>query len=582
MPEKTVALCAIAGNVEHLIERFITSFQKLTPHIYIVRACGSQTPDQTLEIAERLGAKVAEYKNKPGHEGWPHVDDFGAARQMAFDLGEADGHDYLMWADTDDEIDQASADRLREIVAKEDFDMFFCGYRLSNNGLTPFRERVIRAGKARWNGAIHEHLAPVSEPVDRIEDAQVQITHMPGTSRKDGPNQRNLMILESLPFEARWGFYLCQEYEALDRKDEAVATAIRAVEAWKADHSVLQTCEVYELHVMLARWADDYQIKLSLLREAWALEPWRREALAMMSALYSDLGAAQECLATARMMMSLPKPRLTPWTHREGIYRWAGMYVYTTALRLNGHFEEADEAERKVFREKGSKITVIHPTRGRPHQAAAVRTRFLERAKDPERIEYIFAFGGDDHETRGVLARFRHVLTPAGHLDDLGGTMVLNSNAAFRAAGGKIIVAAQDDIEPPVWWDEAILGQIGDVDRPAVLGVRDGTRQDALLVTQVFTRPVVPLLGLPEGEYLSSEYRGQWCDTEFSHRVHKLGLVIPTDLEFTHHHVLFGKAEEDDTYRLALKKEALEYGQRTYERRNPDALQIESTDQSVS
>jgi hypothetical protein len=36
MSEKTLALCAIAGNVEHLIERFITSFQKLTPHIYIV------------------------------------------------------------------------------------------------------------------------------------------------------------------------------------------------------------------------------------------------------------------------------------------------------------------------------------------------------------------------------------------------------------------------------------------------------------------------------------------------------------------------------------------------------------------
>jgi hypothetical protein len=572
MPEKTIALAAIAGNVEHLIERFVTSFQKLTPHIYIVRACGSLVPDQTLSLAAKFGATVAVYENSPDKADWPHVDDFAAARNAAWRMAERGGHDYILWADTDDVIDDASVARMKEIVEKETFDVFFCPYRLSNNGLAPWRERVVRNGTAHWEGAIHEHLVPHDKECDRLEDDKVSITHIPGTRRHDGPNERNLRILESLPFEPRWGFYLTQEYDAVGRREEAAATAIRTVEMWKADPSSLQACEVYELYILMAKWSEDPALKLSLLREAWALEPWRREALCMQSAIYSDMNLPKECLALARMAMSLPKPDLTPWTHREALYRWAGVYLLTTAMRLNGLIPQADAVEEEMLAKAGKLITVIHPTRGRPLQAAGVRTRFLERAKNPEQIEYIFAFSEDDVETRSVLGRFRHVLSPAGHLEDLGGTMVLNSNTAFRAAGGKVIVAAQDDIDPPVWWDEQILGEIGDLDQPCVLGVRDGTRNDDLLVTQVFTRPAVPFLGLPDGEYLSSDYRGQWCDTEFSVRVKAAGLVKPSGLEFTHHHVLFGKAPEDETYRLSLKEEAMAYGKTVFERRNPEVV----------
>jgi hypothetical protein len=575
MPEKSLALCAIAGNVEHLIERFVTSFKKLTPHIYIVQACGAQTPDATLEIAARLGAKTAVYKNAEGHGDWPHVDNFGAARQMAFDLGSADGHSHLMWADTDDVIDEASAARLQEIMQKEDFDLFYCAYRLSNNGLAPFRERIGRAGIVRWEGAVHEHMVCTKDAPDRIEDDQVAVTHMPGTVREDKPNERNIRIIESLPAEPRYQFYVCQEYEATGRMDDAIKTAVAALQGWKANHSLLQTCEAYELYVMLSRWSQDPEAKISLLREAWGLEPWRREALCYLSALYSDMNKPQECLALARMAMVLPKPRLCPWTHREGLYGWAGLFVYTTALRLNGQFQEADALEKDHFIKQGRKISVLHPTRGRPHQAALTRKLFLERAKDPASVEYIFAFSEDDTESTQVLGRFRHVTTEAGHLDDLGGTMVRNNNAAFSASEGLVLVGAQDDIEPPIWWDEQILSQIGDVNAPSVLGVSDGSRKDTLLVTQVFTRPVPQTLGLPYGEFLSGEYRGVYSDTEFSFRAEKAGIIRPSTLTFTHHHAFFGKAPMDATYEVGNKKEAYEFGKAIFDRRNPDAVRKE-------
>jgi len=571
MSEKTLALCAIAGNVEHLIERFITSFQKLTPHIYIVQACGSQTPDRTLEIAKKLGAKVGIYENGATGKDWPHVDNFGAARQLAFNMGKADGHHYLMWADTDDCIDPESSTRLKEIVKKEDFDIFYCAYRLSNNGLAPFRERIIRAGTAEWRGAVHEHLVPLMESPDRLEDDQVGITHMPGTHRQDNPNARNIRIIEGLPAEPRYQFYVCQEYEAVGRMDEAIKTAMAAIEGWKADKTLLQTCEVYELYVMLSRWADDYEARIALLREAWGLEPWRREALCYMSAAYSDMGMAQEALALARMAMILPIPKLKPWTHREGLYGWAGLYVYTCALRMNGEFKEADQLEKNLFIQNGRKITVLHPVRGRPLQSAMVRKTFLERAKDPGSIEYIFAFSEDDTESRDALHRFRHVMTPAGHLDDVGGTYVLNMNAAFQVSEGNVIVGSADDIEPPIWWDEQVLSQIGNISVPAVLGVKDGIRQDNLLITHIFTRPTPQTLGLPFGEFLSGEYRGVYSDNEFSFRANKAGIVKPTTLTFQHHHPIAGKVPSDDIYSIMNSPEAYAFGKAVFTRRNPDS-----------
>ena len=573
MEKNTLALCVIAGNVETLIERFITSFQKLTPHIYIVRACGSQIPDRTLEIAERMGAKVGIYENQPGHEDWPHVDHFGNARQQAFDMGAADGHTFLMWADTDDLIDPASVARLQEIVQKEEFDLFYCAYKLSNNGLSPFRERVGRAGVVSWDGAVHEHMVCSKPNPDTLQDDQVAITHMPGTRREDQPNERNIRIIESLPAEPRYQFYVCQEYDSLGRRDEAVSTALAALTAWKENPALLLTCEAYELYVMLANWSGDPAGKEALLREAWALEPWRREALCFLSALYSDQNKAQESLALARMAMSLPKPDLCPWTHREGLYGWAGLYVYTCALRLNGFQKEADQLEKEHFLKQGRKITVLHPVRGRALQSAHVRKLFLERAKDPGSIEYIFVFPEDDLEAFGILGRFRHVLSPAGHMEDVGGTYVLNMNTGFQASEGNVIVGSADDIEPPIWWDEQVLTQIGDPGKPAVLAVKDGIRSDDLLVTHIFTRPTPQTLGLPYGEYLSAEYRGVYSDTEFSFRAAKAGILRPSTLTFLHHHPIGGKVENDATYEIMNSSEAYQFGKAVFERRNPDAIQ---------
>ena len=574
-PDKSLALCIIAGNVEGYIKRFVESFQKLTPHIFVVRAVGNQTPDRTLEIAQAMGCQINVYYNAAEHADWPHVDDFGRARQMAFEMGMQGGHQLLMWADTDDCIDPESVREIHALIREQEFDCLYLPYRLSNNNLAPVRERIVRAGTFRWQDPIHESLTAVIESPRYLRAAAAEVTHMPGTHRHDRPNERNVRILESLRKEdgsllPRWCFYLCQEYEVQGRQEEAIRTALEGVRGWQANRGLLQNCEAYELYVMLARWGSDPQAKLALLREAWAIEPWRREAVALMAGAYADMGNAKECLALARMTVSLPEPNERPWTHRSSIYRWGGIYLYTMAMRMNGMNSEADTLEEQMFRQSGSLISIIHPTLGRPEKAARVRSLFLERAKHPERVEYIFAYSADDRESAAILSRFRHVETPAPE-DPERPTTVANANAAYAKSTGQIVIFAADDVEPPFWWDEGIVEQIGDPGQPAVLEVGDGHRKDGLLAHPVFTRSVPELLGLPKGEMFSSEYEHLFFDTEYTFRARKARLVRPSTVTFLHHHPLHEPVEFDATYARGNNDATYARSEATYRRRNPDA-----------
>src|SRR5262252_5594541 len=128
----TISLCLIAGNVEEYIERCLTSFSPIADEIVVVRAIGTQTPDGTLDIAQqKFGATVGVYTNgglvhpKDGpSEGWPHIDNFAAARQQSFDMASGD---YLFWVDTDDVL-HAGAEYVRQHAVRNGFPAFFFRY----------------------------------------------------------------------------------------------------------------------------------------------------------------------------------------------------------------------------------------------------------------------------------------------------------------------------------------------------------------------------------------------------------------------------------------------------------------------
>jgi hypothetical protein len=573
-----LALVAITGNSEGYIGRFIEAFQKLTPHIYIVRACGGREPDRSLDIAREMGCKTGEYKNAEAFQFWDHVDNFAAARQMATDMAEADGHDWLIWADTDDIIEQESCDIIRQHLRETapTTTLAMVPYRLTNNGLNLLRERIWRRGTAKWDGAVHEHL----EPLDKSGDGQVRwedarIVHAPDEKKDEASekrgNARNWRIIASQPDwdkDPRWLFYGSLEHFGMKEDARGMELAIEALK-----HESLSGDERYELYLQLAMRTQAFAPKKSLLHEAYKVSPWRREALAQLAATSLDNGEAQDALAYARAFMALPVPEIVPWTHRPVVYGFGGVGLYACTLRANGDTERADQFELEWFKKCGAKISVCHPTRGRPLQAAETRKKWLEAAKDPQSVEYIFGFAEDDAETRDVLGRFKHGLSPAGNMDAVGGTLVQNYNAAVRASSGKIILTIQDDLEPCLFWDELIYNALADkLNSPAVLQIGDGYRTDDLLITFCVTRPTLAAMG-HKGGIVSDEYRGVFCDNEFTHRAKKRGWMVPSDIVLRHEHPLFNPAvPTDDIYAIENSNEGYRFGLEVFKRRNPDAF----------
>jgi hypothetical protein len=580
-PREQIALCVIVGNEPKRLDRALAAFAPAVSEMVVVHATGAEAKSlKVAEVCQKHGAIYDVYANAPGNE-WPHVDDFGAARQRSFDLATKP---WVLWIDADDTPGPNFASALHELMDKfaADFDGFALYHDVAGRGIAHnLRERLVRRDKGKWINKIHENFQLAPDAKLARCDAPVVI-HLPDDEPKQG-SHRNLTILESIPEAERKLseiYHLHGEYMGAGRKNEAMALAKQALA-----HPDLQPAERYELCLNIAEMArpniletgtPEHQAMLTALHSAYRTQPNRREALALLGAMHLDLGDAVNAEAYLRSMMALPRPVDKMWTHRDGLYGWAGEGLWTQWLRMTGQADKADDIERaRIIAHKYS-ISICHPTRGRPEQAAVTRKRWLDAAANPERIEYIFGFSSDDEASVGLLSRFRHALSPAGHLEQVGGTAVQNYNAASNAAGGQIIITAQDDVFPPLHWDVAVeqaLRAKVDAQQPAILEIKDGYRNDELMVTFCLTRPTLAALGYGAQNILCPEYHGIYSDTEFSLRARRHGLLVPSDLVFKHEHPYWNPAiPSDETYKMENSDDAYKFGNAIFCRRNPDLI----------
>jgi hypothetical protein len=580
-PREQIALCVIVGNEPRRLDRCLTQFGPAVSEICVVHAHGNTPADlEVARVCERHGAKMGVYTNDPKNN-WGHVDDFGAARQASFDLSTKP---WALWVDSDDTPGENFAEALHELLTKHgnDFDAFALYHDVAGRGIAHnIRERLVRRDKGKWVNRIHENFELVPEARIARCDAPV-VVHLPDDEPKQGGN-RNVTILESIPEAERTIseiYHLHGEYMGHGRKEEAMALAKQALA-----HPELKPTERYELCLNICELARppvlesgsvEYKAMMTALHSAYRTQPNRREALALLGAMHLDLGDMVTAEAYIRAMMALPRPADKPWTHRDGLYSWAGEALWTQWLRMAGDIEKADKIEAARIAAHKYSISVCHPTRARAQQAAATRKRWLDAAANPEAIEYIFGFSKDDEESVGLLSRFRHATSEAGKLERPGGTAVQNYNAATNAATGRIIITAQDDVFPGLHWDKQIteaLAPYVDANKPAILQIKDGYRNDSLMVTFCVTRPTFKRLGYGKQNILAPDYPGIFSDTEFSLRAQKSGLLVPSGIVFKHEHPFWNPAVPSDaTYAMENSDEAYKLGEEIFRRRNPELV----------
>lgn len=562
---KKIALCAILGNEEKTVERFMCSFAPLVDLFVFVRAIGNQPPDRTLAVvvvvAKKLGipVRLGEYINRVSH---PHVDHFGNARQLAWNLGKSETPDFLMWADCDDLLPAESVEPLRNAVETFGEDLIMVPYDVRDGKQIVVRERIVRNnGASFWRFALHEQLGFNREITYRVANAS--IVHAPTPDKTVNPERNENIMAAELADTGRNLFYTHMEHFERGRADLARQFGKLAI-----GFPGQPAMEKYEAHINLAQFAQSLTEGLEHAAAAYALMPDRREALALMINFHLIAGRYNEAHAMARAMMILELPnKAYSFLNREW-YGWKGLYLYTHTLRRIGKMAEADDCEKRKIGQDPD-FSLIHGTYKRPEQALAVRELWLSFADNPMSVEYIFGLHHDDVGSEKFLGGYRHTIT------DKEGCCP-NALTAAAASRGKFVMIVADDLVPFAGWDTALkkvlsasnAAGFGGENKHVVINFNDGLRTDGHMChawgTQAYWRDKV----------LSDPWPGTgiFSDNEWTHRARKAGVVIEAmGLHFEHRHFSNGKAPMDETYQDQNQLINYSEGLRLFKERNPDA-----------
>lgn len=550
-----ISLAIIAGNVAHYLPRFLDSFGPWFDEIIVVRAIGSQEPDETMQIAKDRRCITSVYHNQPERADWPHVDDFAAARNLAWKLASGD---YIAWADTDDVFDCTTEEwsALRKRIARERPDVVSLPYNVPEDQLTVIRERIVKRDLFHWVFPIHEnlHLKNPEHQPHVIVEQRPRWRHAQNPDRRAN-DERNLRILESIPESERTLsqlFHIWQSMRALGRIQEGIAIAQQALK-----HPDIGPDEGYELLINIAQVATNPHASEQYLLQAINAVPYRREALGEMISCKIRLGRPLEALSYAEMMMALSPPPEYIWNARGKFYGWLAVHLHAMALRANDQFAKADAIELNHFKAHGAKISLLHATRGRPQKAAASRRLWLNRAADPDAVEHIFALDADDTDST-PLAVFRHIIQ-----NKIEGHAVGAWNLAAHKASGQILVQLNDDFIPPMHWDKMILAAFGDqITEPRALRVSDGHRTDEQLCIAIITRPRLE----QQGFFLHPRFKSVFSDDYFSWSAWRDGIVIDArHIVIEHDHPFFNGGQGwDQTYAAHNSKERYLEGEAIY------------------
>ena len=619
----TISMCVITGNEEAHVERFLKAFSGAFDELCMVRAVGRTAHDRTVGIAKKWceeNGKVfrfAEYRNvhlphchpdapevlDDDPATWPHVDDFAAARNMAWSLATCE---WQLWGDLDDVITDADAATIRRVADDStDVDLFFFHYSIPSSGESNYRERLFRTGNSHWSQPVHENchvdpdkaLVPGSPRSQCVDD--VIYTHSP-TEGKQRDKLRNLRIMKfSLRYIHGFAEAIHREYFYLWGSEQGRTDWFEAAFQWAnitAQTDCLTTLKQNTLMNLaeMLRVRGDYMGALDYAWKALRVKPSRRDPWGVIAELELESGSFDRARKASELMAAIRKDETTGLPQSDRFIGERGLTLRTRCLRAAGYEKGAMELEDGVFQQGGARFSLLHATRGRPHQAIKARESFYRTAFQPIGIEHTFGIDADDKDSLQALKQYRHLI-----IDQPNGC-VKAWNQLAAISQGKVLVQVSDDWQAPMHWDEAIWqalvaetkkrggpeAEVGDV--PLVVAVSDGHRKDDLLCMAIVTRaryeqqrdvlptrnPLDPTADVRGEPYLfSPEYFSMFSDNEFTVRAFRDGVVLDlrSQIVFNHRHPVFeGKPVEqwDETYRRQNDSRHYEQGAAVFARRN--------------
>lgn len=186
------------------------------------------------------------------------------------------------------------------------------------------------------------------------------------------------------------------------------------------------------------------------------------------------------------------------------------------------------------------------------------------RATGEDNIEVFLCVDAEDDDSLAVASGVKDVLLLSQ--PDKPYTCVKAWNLAALQAKGDIIIAVDDDHEPPPawdyllefcakgeWWKEPRVVLVDDI-------ISNGTLATLPIITKAWHDKV--------GYLLNPEYESMYMDTELTHHSKLLGMRIDAiELKFPHKHHTRGDRPKDDVDEKHSSAARVEQGRLVFERR---------------
>jgi glycosyltransferase involved in cell wall biosynthesis len=206
------------------------------------------------------------------------------------------------------------------------------------------------------------------------------------------------------------------------------------------------------------------------------------------------------------------------------------------------------------------RISLLHPSRGRPNLAKEAHGEWISKASGKHEIEYILSIDSNDDSVRTYNDLFgtkeiQILVNPNRSIVDA-------VNAAAKASDGEILIVVSDDFGCPLDWDKLVVGAFGN-NKDAVLHVHD------CLYGQLVTLPILTRTYYERLGYIYyPEYFSMFCDTELTYHARQEGKLIDAlHLRFEHRHYTTGKTAVDETYLRENSNYAWAVGEKIFKER---------------
>jgi len=329
----------IVKNEEATIERVLTCAKAICDELIVV---DTGSTDRTVEIAERLGAKVFSFA-------W--VNDFAAARN--FSLAQCTG-DWVLWLDADDLITPESQQHLLTLKNQhlsDSLDVVYLPYKYAFSPENPevcilevLRERLVRrAIEPRWQFPIHEQIE--IQPEWRCLSMQdIFIDHRPAQGSETARISRNVGILKQAATgenpHPRMLYYYGLACLEMQQTEEAVAVFSRYFQVAQTQ----PVWEVYDAHMVLAnhhKTAKNFQQAQAHCQQAIHLDHTRAKALNQMGILLCLQNRWAEALPFFGSSVQLTRPVGNFGNEHDEDYTWLPHHYLSLCLEKTGRLHEA-------------------------------------------------------------------------------------------------------------------------------------------------------------------------------------------------------------------------------------------------